>query len=60
MRVPAAGLCGVCIHHRWVQSRRGSSFLLCDKSVEDPRFPKYPSLPVVSCAGFEPVEKRST
>ena len=53
MSAPAAGICQVCTHHRWVESRRGSSFLLCEKSAEDPRFPKYPSLPVWNCGGFE-------
>ena len=50
---PAPGLCGVCIHHRWTSNRRGSSFLMCRKSAEDPSFPKYPPLPVRACRGFE-------
>ena len=48
-----AGLCGVCRHRRTITSRRGSTFLLCEKSLEDPRFPKYPPLPVLACLGFE-------
>jgi hypothetical protein len=51
---PPTGLCAACRHHRWISSRRGSSFLLCRRSVDDPRFPRYPPLPVVACAGFEP------
>lgn len=25
---------------------------MCGLSAEDPRFPKYPRLPVLACAGF--------
>lgn len=49
----APGLCGVCRHRHTITSRRGSTFLLCRKSEDDPRFPKYPPLPVLACAGFE-------
>jgi hypothetical protein len=51
---PHTGLCATCRHHRWIENRRGSSFLLCEKSAEDPRFRKYPPLPVLGCAGYEP------
>ena len=47
------GLCERCTHVRRVESRRGSVFLLCGLSATDPRFPKYPRLPVLRCAGFE-------
>jgi hypothetical protein len=30
-------------------------FWLCRRSATDPRFPRYPSLPVLTCSGFEPV-----
>lgn len=50
----AAGLCGLCAHQRIVRSRRGSSFLLCGLSRTDPRFPRYPRLPVLACDGFRP------
>jgi hypothetical protein len=33
---------------------RGSTFWLCELNATDPRFPKYPRLPVVACAGFTP------
>ncbi|HYH91991.1 MAG TPA: hypothetical protein VD763_02440, partial [Candidatus Saccharimonadales bacterium] len=46
-------LCGSCVHSRLVTTRRGSTFRLCALSVSDPRFPKYPALPVVSCLGYE-------
>jgi hypothetical protein len=51
---PSPGLCAECVHSRQISSRRGSEFWLCRKSEQDPRFPKYPTLPVLECAGFEP------
>jgi len=49
---PEPGLCGECANARVVESRRGSRFLLCDLSRVDPRFPRYPRLPVIRCRGF--------
>jgi hypothetical protein len=37
-----------------VRSARGSSFWLCGLHDRDPRFPKYPPLPVRTCAGHAP------
>ncbi len=48
------GLCAACAHARRVESRRGSVFLLCARSNDDPRFARYPPLPVLQCAGFAP------
>jgi hypothetical protein len=48
------GLCGRCLHARSVQTAR-SRFFLCQRSFSDPRYQKYPVLPVQSCPGFEPV-----
>ncbi len=53
MRQPA-GLCADCIFSRTTGNRRGSVFLLCRRSASDPRYPKYPPLPVLTCSGFEP------
>jgi hypothetical protein len=50
---PSAGLCSTCMHARSVASARGSTFVLCARSQDDPRFPKYPRLPVVRCHGHE-------
>ena len=50
----ATGLCATCRHARGVRSDRGAPFLLCDLSFEDRRFPKYPRLPVLECAGHSP------
>src|SRR6266850_156532 len=48
----AAGLCAACLHARRIESSHGSVFYLCELSHTDPRFPKYPRLPVLSCDGF--------
>jgi hypothetical protein len=50
----AVGLCATCVHAQIVTSARGSRFYLCRLSATDPRFPKYPRLPVLTCAGFTP------
>jgi len=46
------GLCGECIHERIIQSDRGSMFVQCQLSFTDPRFAKYPRLPVLTCGGY--------
>jgi hypothetical protein len=53
-QVPAAsaGLCDACRHRQVVTSARGSRFVLCRLSFVDPRFPKYPVIPVIECGGF--------
>jgi hypothetical protein len=53
MMDPRVGLCSVCRHVRVTGNRRGSTFYLCGRAADDPRFRRYPSLPVVRCAGFE-------
>ena len=52
---PEPGLCRDCKYSRVVESDRGSVFYRCDLSLQDPRFPKYPRLPVLTCSGYEPV-----
>jgi len=47
----AAGLCADCVHARQIESDRNSVFLLCNLSLTDAHFPKYPRLPVLSCSG---------
>lgn len=49
---PAAGLCDTCRFQREVRTTRGSCFSLCERSREDPHYPRYPRLPVSSCAGY--------
>jgi hypothetical protein len=47
-----AGLCRDCLHARRVESERGSVFVMCQLSATEAKFPKYPRLPVFSCAGY--------
>jgi hypothetical protein len=47
------GLCDSCKHQTVVRNTRGSSFSLCERSKADPRYPKYPPVPVRECAGYE-------
>jgi len=51
-----AGLCAGCAHSRTTGNRRGSQFVLCRRSRQDRRYPKYPTLPVVRCDGFEEMQ----
>ncbi len=48
------GLCADCRFMRPIESDRGSAFYLCERSATDARFPKYPRLPVLRCAGYDP------
>lgn len=52
-----AGLCGDCSHTRIIRSDRGTKFHRCQLSDIDSRFPKYPRLPVRSCAGYKVKEQ---
>jgi hypothetical protein len=56
-RETAAGLCSHCVHARRVESERGSVFVMCQLSATDASFPKYPRLPVFSCAGYSRRER---
>jgi hypothetical protein len=38
---------------RAVRTDRGSVFYLCQRAATDPRFSKYPCLPVLQCPGYE-------
>lgn len=49
------GLCGRCRHARILTSPK-SAFVRCGLAAEDPRFPRYPPLPVTSCTGYEPAD----
>jgi hypothetical protein len=49
---PRFGLCANCRYGERIRSSKGSLFLLCRLSESDPRFPKYPRLPVESCSGY--------
>jgi hypothetical protein len=49
-----AGLCASCRFAEIITSSRGSVFYLCTLSASDPRFQRYPVLPVRQCDGYEP------
>jgi hypothetical protein len=50
---PDVGLCASCAHAARIVTDRGSEFYLCERSKTDPRFPRYPRLPVVACIGYD-------
>jgi hypothetical protein len=52
LNVPA-GLCAGCVHLRLLASKR-SVFVRCGLAATDPRFPRYPGLPVTACSGYAP------
>ncbi|HEX6548841.1 MAG TPA: hypothetical protein VF134_08885 [Candidatus Dormibacteraeota bacterium] len=45
------GLCASCQNARPVAGAR-STFVMCELSRTDPRFPRYPRLPVLRCEGY--------
>jgi hypothetical protein len=47
-----AGLCASCVYGRVITSSKGSTFLLCERSVSDPGFRRYPPLPMRFCRGY--------
>lgn len=47
------GLCRGCRHARLKAAVR-SAFLRCALADADPRFPRYPRLPVLACGGYAP------
>ena len=56
---PAPGLSrkvGLCVRCRFAgiaHNERGGEFWRCSRPEGAPEFPRYPSLPVVQCRGFE-------
>jgi len=48
-----AGLCATCQHAKVLSSDRGSTFYRCGLSDTDPRFRRYPALPVIKCDGYQ-------
>ena len=47
------GLCLTCRRMRAVTTRRGSTFYRCARADTDPRFARYPALPMLQCVGYE-------
>ena len=52
-RAVGGGLCATCKWVRTVTNKRGSVFYRCLRADTDPRFVKYPPLPVLSCPGYD-------
>jgi len=50
---PPPGLCEDCAHCKAIRSARGSVFRLCLLHERDPRFAKYPRMPVLQCPGYD-------
>lgn len=47
------GLCASCRHAEAIQGAR-STFWRCGRHEDEPeRFPRFPEVPVVECAGYE-------
>ena len=46
------GLCASCVHAIRITADRGSTFVQCALAKTDPRFPKYPRVPVLACDGY--------
>lgn len=46
------GICSQCLHVKQLTSDKGAVFMMCLRGLTDDRFPKYPRLPVLNCAGF--------
>jgi len=47
-----SGLCADCAFSRVINTDR-SMFYLCERGLTDPRFGKYPQLPVMGCPGYQ-------
>jgi hypothetical protein len=49
----ATGLCSTCRHAKEIRTQRGPAYTLCNRSLTDDRFARYPRLPVLECPGHE-------
>lgn len=56
----SVGLCEKCKFVRRMESDRGSVFYMCQRSLTDASFPKYPRLPVVQCRGYDPIDENQS
>jgi hypothetical protein len=50
------GLCASCRFAEVVPSSKGTTFYLCTLAATDPRFRRYPALPVRACPGYQRIE----
>jgi hypothetical protein len=53
-------LCETCAWMREVVTPKGSRFLLCQLSITNPAYPKYPPQPIVRCKGYQQTQKQKT
>ena len=53
MTEAVVGLCATCTWVRIAKNRRGSVFYRCGRAETDPRFVRYPPLPVLQCPGYD-------
>ena len=53
---PPPGLCGDCRRARALTSASGTTFYQCLRAETDPRYPKWPRVPLLVCPGHEPGE----
>jgi len=51
------GLCASCRHVKRLCTKGGSVVYLCTLSASDPRFSRYPCLPVSACTGYTPIAR---
>ena len=51
--IARSGLCATCVHLKLLRSQRESVFFFCLRSESDPRFTRYPPVPVLRCDGHE-------
>jgi hypothetical protein len=59
MTGPTVGLCETCTWVRIATNRRGSVFYRCLRADTDPRFVRYPPLPLLQCPGYERRDPRA-
>ena len=46
------GLCAGCVHAKRLTTKGGNAVFQCGLAASDPRFVRYPRLPMTSCAGY--------
>ena len=51
-------LCERCQLMREVTTPKGSRFLLCQLSITNPDFTKYPPQPIVTCEGYQEIDRQ--
>ena len=49
-RVPE-GLCLSCLYARVIPAKANHVYYFCERSVDDPRYTRYPHLPMLTCDG---------